>query len=105
VNWSKYSKPWDAKFHHPSCGIGRIIVKDLPRALPEKLPTTDSKYHDFIPHHDPMPENYPHCEIRVFKEGVRVTKDSQISKLAKKEYRTIISDKTLILIEPKTAVV
>jgi hypothetical protein len=100
VNWSKYSRPWDVTFGYRKQGIARIAVRDLPPPLPRELPNKDAKYHDFKPAHDPLPQNYSHCEIRVSKNGVRVTNAKQIGDLAKKEYRTMLSDRCVIVMRP-----
>ncbi|PWT80590.1 MAG: hypothetical protein C5B44_05165 [Acidobacteria bacterium] len=100
VNWSKFCRPWDVTFGYRKQGIARTAVRDLPPPLPKVLPNKGAKYHDFNPAHDPLPNNYSHCEIRVLKDEVRVTNAKQIGDLAKKEYRTMLSDKYIIIARP-----
>lgn len=99
VNWSKYSKPWDVIFDHEGAGFARFLVRDIPEILPEKL-EGNAKPHHFRPVHDPLTENYSHCEIRCFKDGVRHT-GNKLPETVKKEYRQILSDRGVILSMPE----
>ena len=102
VNWSKYSKPWDVIFDHPGTGIARLTVNDLPSDLPkERQANRPQKAHAYAPSHEPEDTNYAHSEIQVLKEGVRVTKSSQVAETVKKEFRQIMSDRCLILRAPQ----
>jgi hypothetical protein len=102
VNWSKYSKPWDVKFDHATCGVGQMLVSDIPSRLPEQLSKDpNDKFHDYGPKHVPEPLNYSHSEIQVTKDGVLVVDNSKVnSKAVKKAYRSIIRSKAVILLEP-----
>jgi hypothetical protein len=76
-------------------------VRDVVHALPkEKLANQTLKLHYYKVEHDPEEYNYAHTEIRVYKDGVRVKKSSQIGELAKKEFRQIISDRAFVLLNP-----
>lgn len=104
VNWSKHSKPWDVIFDHPGLGIARFIVRMLPFDLPRDRPNPPSaknppKVFAFYAEHDPLDENYSHCEIRTYKEGVRDIK-CDLPATVKKEYRTSLADHALILWHP-----
>jgi hypothetical protein len=102
VNWSKYSRPWDVIFDYPGCGIVQFIVCLLPKELPkEEIPAgaTAPQPHSFYPEHDPLPDNYPHSEIRTFRAGARVT-SSHLPETVKKEFRQIMSDQSVILLNP-----
>lgn len=109
VNWSKYSKPWDVIFDHPGCGIARFVVRYLPVELPKELPPPprDPKKRQatvnifsFRPVHDPEEENFAHCEIATFKDAQRVEKPN-LSATVKKEFRQIMSDRSLVLYQPE----
>lgn len=108
VNWSRYSKPWDVVFEHPGEGIVRFVVRDLPEELPKELPPAAKegkkqppvKVHCFRPAHQPLEYNYAHSEIWTFKEGERITKVS-LPVTVKKEFRQIMSDRSLILHQPQ----
>ena len=104
VNWSKYSKPWDVVFGYPNAGIALFFVFDIKRDLPTDRSSDQRepvKIHSFGPVHEPYDNNYSHSEIAVFKDDVRVRKSSAIGEKAKKEWRQIISDKSLVLRRPK----
>ena len=98
VNWSKYSKPWDVLFDHPRHGIAQHMVFALPRDVPKGAPE-GTKLNSFRPVHDPMSDNYPHCEIRTFREGSQIS-GKALGELAKKGFRTIMSDRSVILWDP-----
>jgi hypothetical protein len=104
VNWSKYCKPWDVIFGYPNGGIALFIVFEIKRDFPSELPATMAqqkpKPRTFRPSHEPFDDNYSHSEIAVFRDGVRVTKTSQISDEAKKEFRQIVSDRSRIIKSP-----
>jgi hypothetical protein len=109
VNWSRYSKPWDTIFDFPNEGIARFVVKHLPKELPKALPpapknarkqATPAALHSFFPSHDPCDDNYAHCEIGTYKNGVR-QKRVNLSNTVKKEFRTIMSDNSLVILTPK----
>src|SRR5436309_8641364 len=100
VNWSRYSKPWDVIFDYQGQGIARWLVRELPKRIPENLPPgTKVELHDFMPSHVPLCDNYSHSEIWVYRNGIRIQRLS--SSLAKKQFRTIMSDKSFILFSPE----
>lgn len=101
VNWSKYCEPWDVIFDHPGFGITRLLVRDLPKELPKQPPVgSQTKIHSFVAEHYPEETNYAHSQIVTHKEGKKVT-DASLPKTVKKEFRTIISDHSLLLFPPK----
>lgn len=97
VNWSKYSKPWDVIFDYSKEGIVRFTVRDLPKEIPRDGRVNRVMIISSWPVHVPCPDNYSHCEIRAFHGSTRVT---SMGKLAKKEFRTIMSDRGFILSRP-----
>jgi hypothetical protein len=100
VNWSKYSKPWDVIFDHPDFGIALFVVRDLPKDLPKEK-ERGAKTHAFVAVHVPEDFNYSHSEICTFKDGSRVKRKDSVGETAKKEFRTIMSNRGLILHQPK----
>jgi hypothetical protein len=101
VNWSKYGKPWDVIFDFPGFGIAQFIVCGLPKELPMERPAgVTPKVHSYFPGHVPECENYSHCEIWTFKEGVRVPNPKDLPATVKKEFRQIMSDRSVILRNP-----
>ncbi|MGI8427264.1 MAG: hypothetical protein ACR2M4_11885 [Actinomycetota bacterium] len=100
MNWSKYSEPWDVIFDHPQFGFTRLFVCHLPKELP-KQPPAGSKIHLYVAEHDPKETNYAHSQIVTYKEGKKVVKNKEIPQTVKKELRTIISDRSLLLLRPK----
>jgi hypothetical protein len=94
-------------FDHPKAGIALFVVRDIKRDLPSDLSDPGQrekdklKPHTYHPVHEPYEDNYSHTEIAVVKDGKRVTKSSSIGELAKKEFRQIISDRSLVLLQPK----
>jgi hypothetical protein len=102
VNWSKYSKPWDVIFDYPDYGYCQLMVKHLPTELPKEIQIgSNAKLHSFMAEHKPLQDNYSHSEIVTYKENVKVIGNVDLPNTVKKEFRTIISDKTLILSNPK----
>jgi hypothetical protein len=59
------------------------------------------KPHLYRPVHEPEENNYPHSVIAVLKDGERVTKSASVGKIAKKEFKQIISDTSLVLRRPQ----
>jgi hypothetical protein len=101
VNWSKFSKPWDVIFDYPSEGIVQFVVAALPTELPKSPPPgTAPKLHSFFPTHEPLADNYPHCEIRTLKEG-QFVENGKLPELVKKEFRQMMSDRSVVLWQPQ----
>ena len=109
VNWSKHSRPWDVIFDYPKQGIARFFVCGLPLELPKELPPPSKKnpnkpppvkLHSFRPEHVPLDDNFAHCEIWTFREGVKVEKPN-LPELVKKEFRQIMSDRSFVILAPE----
>jgi hypothetical protein len=106
VNWSKYSKPWDVIFDFPEAGIALFFVRHIWCDLPVDRSGTQReqdrpKPHQYRPWHEPEENNYSHSVIAVLKDNERVTKSASVGKIAKKEFKQIISDNSLILHRPR----
>lgn len=104
VNRQKYSRPRDVLLpddSEESCnwllwGVVGIQVRDLP---PE-MRTGGGIPYSFPVEHDPLPNNYSHSELRVFKNGVRETSKGKINNQIKKEYRTRLALRTSVIVSP-----
>ena len=100
MNWSKYSKPWDVIFDHKNYGFAQIMVRQLPAELPTvQVGGQEVKPHAYKPEHVPLCENYAHCEIWTFKDGVRA-KNPAPSNVVKKEFRQTLADRLYVLHSP-----
>lgn len=99
VNWSKYSCPLDVICPQPSSGIARLLICRLPAIFPKELSDEKEKKHEFFLEHDPLDDNYSHCQVACMKGDQRAMKDSVLSRTAKKEYRTLISDHSVIILD------
>jgi hypothetical protein len=103
VNWCKYSEPLDVIFGSRTAGIALLIVMDIMRQLPVDLRSNareQVKPHTYKPIHEPEEDNYSHSVIAVFKDDNRATKSVHVSETAKKEFRQIISDCSLVICRP-----
>jgi hypothetical protein len=99
VNWSKYSKPWDVIFDYPDHGIARFVVRSLPKELPQQQPSGKPvDPHSFLPHREPIKTNYSHSEIWPYRENIRLKRLS--SKIVRKEFQTMMADRSLVLRGP-----
>lgn len=83
-------------FDHQGWGIARFVVKDMPKELPKE---GDGKPHSFYPAHVPLAENFSHSEIWTLKEGKRV--EGKLPSMVKKEFRQIMSDRSLVVSRPE----
>ena len=99
VNWSKYSAPWDVVFDYPGNGVACISVGEVRKDLPLN-PVAGAKIHAFSPVHEPEELNYSHTEVAVFKENSRLARDTNLPPTVKKEFKTILSDRAVILVKP-----
>jgi hypothetical protein len=81
----------------------QFLVCGLPKELPIELPLGQQpnppKPHSFFPAHVPLPQNYAHCEVWTFKEGVHVP-NAKLPETVKKEFRQIMSDRSVLLHSP-----
>src|SRR6266404_4325506 len=62
------------------------------RSKSQKTTLPEVQLHDFTPSHVPLCKNYSHSEIWVYRSGIRIRRLS--SNLAKKQFRTMMSDKS-----------
>lgn len=104
VNREKYSKPRDVLLPDGSersrdwilWGVVTVRAGDVPPSM-----TTDGNVcYQFNVEHAPDDSNYAHSELRVYKENKRETESSKVNKRIKKKYRTILAQKTRVIIQP-----
>jgi hypothetical protein len=107
VNRQKYSQPEDVQFPSGSalvylcCGVAGFSVSDIPSKIdPQGVYT-------FVIEHKPELDNYAHSELVTYKNG-RAGKEipnfkigkNKSEKEIKKTFRTMLSDKTKIIVQP-----
>jgi hypothetical protein len=102
VNWSKYSRPIDVIIGYPKWGIARLMALYLPATLPQELKQQGEKPHKFCLEHAPEDDNYSHCQIACFKGEDRVQNSKKISETAKKEFKTLLSNRCFVLLDPQS---
>lgn len=105
VNRQKHSKPLDVLLPEPSdkSTKKRIywgVFKFPVHAVLPSIEQDGEVICTFRVEHDPTEHNYAHSEIRVYREGQRITKKKVISKERRKQYRLAIMDRAAIVCEP-----
>jgi len=104
VNRERFSKPRDVLLPDGSVrsrrwilwGVAMIHVGDVPC---EKK-TSGGVTYSFTAEHDPLPKNYGHAELRVYKDGQREKDKNKINHQVKKAYRTDVALRTKIVVQP-----
>lgn len=80
----------------PNWGVAAFLVRDIPARL-----DTEAATYTFGVVHLPDDYNYAHSEVRTYKGGL-YEKDMEIkSKAIKKQFRQLLGEKTIIIIQPK----
>ncbi len=98
VNRGKYSEPEDVLIpEYWDWGIAQFEVSSVPKSL--NLP--GNTQFEFRVEHDPLENNYSHSEVRTYKDGNHHRK-LEVNKTVKKQFRQILSDRTLLIRQPKT---
>jgi len=105
VNRSKYGEASDVLIPEPgrekSSRWIHLGVLGFPvECVPACLTANDQVVCDFRVEHDPLDHNYPHSEIRVYRDERRVRDKKGIGKAHRKRYRLAIMEKARVLIEP-----
>lgn len=96
VNRAKYSEPDDVLIpSYQNWAIAAFAVGDVPKSLTS---SGNVKY-DFKVEHDPLDDNYSHSEVRTYKDN-RHDKKIDVNKLIKKQFRQILSEKTVVIRKP-----
>ncbi len=99
VNRAKYSQPEDVLVpSYVLWGIAAFKVEDLPSERQSDANT----FYTWNVVHDPNEDNYAHSEVRTYKNG-HYGKDLNVSKMIKKEFRQILSDRARILKYPQSS--
>jgi hypothetical protein len=95
-------EPWpdDVRTKRNLCmGIVQMSVAGVPDDYGE-----NGASYQFVVEHDPMNHNYCHCEIRVYKNGRRLTKEElKKAKGAKKHYRDGVYKAAKTILRPEVA--
>ncbi len=99
VNREKYSVSEDVIFGMPSWGILYWLVADVPSNVKPSNEGLGEPF-DFRPSHAPEWNNYAHSEIWAYKGNVRV-QDPNPSKVVKKMYRQLMSERAKIIKLPE----
>ena len=105
VNREKYGPPdWlllDDAFS--GWGVGAFYVEDIPRG--EELLHRGVIAYLLRPEHVPLRYNYPHSEVRIYRDTVRVCRDNQNLHLLEPEFhlrwRERLSQASWIAIQPQ----
>jgi len=96
VNRAKYSEAeWVLLPSFLDFGYGAFKVKDVP----EKIERPEGNPYRFKVEHDPIDENYSHCELRAYVNNIR--QNTIQNKQVKLTFRMRISQKTTIIGYPK----
>jgi hypothetical protein len=107
LNRSRYSKPFDVLLPDPAferstkwlfLGILRFAVAAVPRSIERDGNTIC----EFRIEHDPQERNYSHTELRVYKNGSRISpaQKNKVSKQDRKNYRLEIMKSAEVICEP-----
>lgn len=104
VNREKYSRPWYVLLPNADqgsrdwihWGVARVAVAALPP--PQQSP--GNVQYAFTVEHDPMEDNFGHCELRAYKDGQREKNKNKINATVKKTYRQLLSERTRVILEP-----
>jgi hypothetical protein len=80
-------------------GLVRMQAADVPRDYEERGNT-----YQFVLEHDPLDHNYHHCEIRIYRNGHRLSKNElRKATAAKKHYRHEMSLAAKMILSPAIA--
>jgi hypothetical protein len=97
VNRAKYSLPEDVLIpDYQTWGIAAFKVEDIPSGRTSDINTT----YTWQVVHDPNEDNYAHSEVRTYKNKY-YAKNLDVSKIIKKEFRQIVSDRARIIKQPE----
>jgi hypothetical protein len=91
-NRSKFSEPWYVLY--PRSEYGELaVVKCRHRDIPSSVQGDgrDAPVHDVKIEHDPMDDNYGHCETRIYKGSKRLTRTNQLKDGPKDKLRLAFS--------------
>ena len=80
-------------------GIVQREIATLPREF-----VYQGDVYTFVLEHDPLEHNYQHCEIRIYRNGNRLTKNElKKAKAAKLYYRHEMASRATLLLLPEVA--
>ena len=91
-NRSRFSEPWYVLYPRAEYG-GMAILKcrqgDIPLSV--QGDGRDAPVHEIKAEHDPQDDNYGHCETRIYRRGVRLTRTNQLKDGPKAKLRLVFS--------------
>ena len=76
------------------------IVQITVNGIPSPYVGTDGSTYTFHVNHDPLDDNYHHCEICGLRDGERLHAKKQ-TKFVKKHYRTMVADAASLVLKPE----
>jgi len=79
-------------------GVAAFTVNDVPERIAS--PPPGNVTFDFRVEHDPLPDNYPHCEVRAFRAGEQVRDKKKINDSVKLRYRILVARASTIVRSP-----
>lgn len=91
-NRSRFSEPWYVLYPRSEYGKMAVIkcgCADIPKSV--QGDGKDSPVHEIRPEHDPLDDNYGHCETRIYKGGKRLTRPNQLKDGPKARLRLAFS--------------
>lgn len=92
VNRSAFSEPWYVLYPRSDWG-GMAVVKCSHRDVPSSVQGEGSgaPVHTVKTEHDPLEDNYGHCEIRIYKGPKRLVRPNQLKDGPKAKLRLAFS--------------
>lgn len=104
VNREKYSQCKDVLLPDGSpqsrawllWGVASVRVEDLP---PQSQSAGGVTFQVTV-EHDPLDDNYGHCELRVYKDGHRECDSKKVNSKVKKEYQVKLARRTRVIVRP-----
>lgn len=107
VNREKYSgsPEWVLlpRSRHGMCGILAFAVKDVRLCLPPRDEDADGMRFDFRVEHTPMEDNYPHSDVRAYREDDPDTLARKVRSQVKQRFRMLLSERSRIVRRPVVA--
>jgi hypothetical protein len=91
-NRSKFSEPWYVLYPRSEYG-GMAVIKCRCQDIPPSVQGDgkDSPIHKVKAEHDPLDDNYGHCETRIYKNDKRLTRPNQLKDGPKARLRLAFS--------------
>jgi hypothetical protein len=78
-------------------GVAQFTFGSLPKPREFKDQQGDKRVYLLTVEHDPWENNYYHCELRSYREGVRVVRSGKIPEIVKSEFRQALAEAMTIV--------